>query len=466
MKLKWLFCLTNRLDEKIIGNLPISEKDKYIFLRRIKKIRREPKDFFKSSIKKRSLQLREKLPIKYKGENYFTVVSAVYNVENYLEDYLKSLTNQSLSFNKHIHLILIDDGSTDNSASIIKNWQKKYPKNITYLHKYNEGQASARNLGLKYVKSKWVTFIDPDDKIDINYFHNIDWAISRNSSAKILNTYIKFLSENGQAVIDKHPLKNRFTADIVCLPFNKIDCYINLSAASTFFDYSLIKDNKLQFDEKLKISFEDAKFIFNYMSYLDYGDLLYVTKSIYFYRKHDCSTTAKSWKDERKYIDTFKYGYLDSLEIFRNKPELELLIKKTVLYDINNYINFLIDKPYALRFLGDKEILFYDLLRQVIKKIDDSKLILESGISYRNMAFILNYMKKIDTGIIILPVSNINQDYIFHGAFNEKHLAKNFVKSNNIIDSQYDIWEHSMGKDTLVFIGIRKANLSKLIINV
>ncbi|EOH4508441.1 glycosyltransferase family A protein, partial [Campylobacter jejuni] len=104
---------------------------------------------------------------------------AVYNVEKYLDDFFKSIINQKLDFKSNIHLICVDDGSTDNSANIIKKYQKKYPKNIIYLYKENGGQASARNLGLKYLKENdlnilWVTFTDPDDFLDRDYFYEVD----------------------------------------------------------------------------------------------------------------------------------------------------------------------------------------------------------------------------------------------------------------------------------------------------
>ena len=108
------------IEEIILNRLPIKEENKKVLNRRINKLKRDPKGFLESSYKKRSSQARKYLPIKYSGANYFTVVSAVYNVEDYIEDYFENLINQSLNFKKHIKLILVDDGSTDGSAAIIK----------------------------------------------------------------------------------------------------------------------------------------------------------------------------------------------------------------------------------------------------------------------------------------------------------------------------------------------------------
>ena len=100
----------------------------------------------------------------------YAVVSACYNVADYLNDFLSSLTGQTLGFENNIQVILVDDGSTDNTPEIIKEWQKRFPGNIVCIHKENGGQASARNYGFNYVNAEWVTFTDPDDFLNKDYF--------------------------------------------------------------------------------------------------------------------------------------------------------------------------------------------------------------------------------------------------------------------------------------------------------
>ena len=121
-----------------------------ITAKKLEKLIRDPRLFFQDAFKKRLIPLGNALkkykPKKYKGYSKYVIVSAVYNVEKYLDDYFKSIINQRLDFKKNIHIVCVDDGSIDNSAKIIKSYQKKYPKNITYLYKENGGQASARNL--------------------------------------------------------------------------------------------------------------------------------------------------------------------------------------------------------------------------------------------------------------------------------------------------------------------------------
>ena len=92
-----------------------------------------------------------------------SVIVPVYNVEKYISKCLESLVNQTL---KEIEIIAVNDGSPDNSQKIIDKFQKKYSKKIKSFIKDNEGQGSARNLGLKYAKGEYISFVDSDDFID------------------------------------------------------------------------------------------------------------------------------------------------------------------------------------------------------------------------------------------------------------------------------------------------------------
>ena len=91
-----------------------------------------------------------------------SVIIPVYNVENYLRECLDSITSQTV---KDIEIICIDDGSTDNSPKILKEYQKKDSR-IKIITKENGGQASARNLGIKKAQGEYIAFIDSDDFIE------------------------------------------------------------------------------------------------------------------------------------------------------------------------------------------------------------------------------------------------------------------------------------------------------------
>ena len=99
-----------------------------------------------------------------------SVIVPVYNVEKYLSKCLDSLVNQTL---KDIEIIVVNDGTKDNSQSIIDKYTKKYSKKIKSYIKENGGLSSARNYGLKYAKGEYISFIDSDDYVDLQMFEKM-----------------------------------------------------------------------------------------------------------------------------------------------------------------------------------------------------------------------------------------------------------------------------------------------------
>ena len=94
----------------------------------------------------------------------FSVVVPIYNVEAYIKDCVESLQNQTL---KEIEIILVDDGSPDNSGSIIDDYASK-DERIKVIHKANGGVSAARNDGLKVATGEYVLFCDSDDMMEID----------------------------------------------------------------------------------------------------------------------------------------------------------------------------------------------------------------------------------------------------------------------------------------------------------
>ena len=245
--MKKIHKLFESIDKNIVDILPIKEQDKKIYNRRLRKLKRDPSGFVEDSLKKRIPQMRKILPISYVSLNQYVVVSAVYNVEKYLDDYFKSLVNQTISFKKNITVILVDDGSTDKSNDVIEKWQNKYPKNIIYLRKPNGGASSARNYGLSYLKENfnskfnYVSFIDPDDFVSFEYFAEVDKFVGNNRNCKIVSCNMNYFYEKSNIIRDNHPLNFRYkkskTVDAVSLGSNII-----LSAATTVYDIRMIQD--------------------------------------------------------------------------------------------------------------------------------------------------------------------------------------------------------------------------------
>ena len=98
----------------------------------------------------------------------FSIITAVYNTEAYLEDAVNSVLSQDIGFTDSVQLILVDDGSSDQSGNICDTYQKQYPSNIKVIHKPNGGVSSARNEGLRYAEGRYINFLDSDDRLSSN----------------------------------------------------------------------------------------------------------------------------------------------------------------------------------------------------------------------------------------------------------------------------------------------------------
>ena len=93
-----------------------------------------------------------------------SVIVPVYNVEKYLDECLSSLVNQTLS---ELEIIVVNDGTKDNSQSIIDHYVKQYPNKVVSLIKENGGLGDARNYGIPYAKGEYIGFVDSDDIVHL-----------------------------------------------------------------------------------------------------------------------------------------------------------------------------------------------------------------------------------------------------------------------------------------------------------
>lgn len=106
-----------------------------------------------------------------------SVIIPVYNTEKYLKRCLDSVIAQEY---KDLELVIINDGSTDNSEQLINEYKTKYPELISYYNKENTGVADTRNFGIKKAKGEYIMFLDSDDYIDTALLKNLEDYINKN----------------------------------------------------------------------------------------------------------------------------------------------------------------------------------------------------------------------------------------------------------------------------------------------
>lgn len=128
-----------------------------------------------------------------------TVIVPVYNVENYLYDCITSILGQTY---QNLEIILINDGSTDNSPEIINSFAKT-DKRIKIIHQKNSGLSNARNTGLNNATGKYITFVDSDDYIDQRMIEHMTNAIN-DTQASIVCCSFKEVYPSGKTIGFSH----------------------------------------------------------------------------------------------------------------------------------------------------------------------------------------------------------------------------------------------------------------------
>ena len=123
----------------------------------------------------------------------------IYNTAAYLSRCIESLVNQTYS---DLQIILIDDGSTDNSGAIADEWQA-IDSRIEVYHQSNRGQSAARNVGLQHAKGEYIAFVDSDDYIDSNYFSTMLQAAD--DTTDCVQTGYRRVKKNGEIIKAYHP---------------------------------------------------------------------------------------------------------------------------------------------------------------------------------------------------------------------------------------------------------------------
>lgn len=126
-----------------------------------------------------------------------SIIVPIYNVELYVERCINSIINQTY---RNIEIILVNDGSTDKSLEIIKQFEKN-DKRIQILNKENGGQASARNLGIEISNGDYLIFVDSDDYLDLNSIRECVKAVNRFNSDLIIFDYYS-LTQNKKKLVE------------------------------------------------------------------------------------------------------------------------------------------------------------------------------------------------------------------------------------------------------------------------
>lgn len=316
-------------------------------------------------------------------EYKFSVIMPIYNVEKYLEEAIKSVINQSIGFEENIQLILVNDGSTDNSEKICQHYKNEYPENIFYIKQENRGVSSARNTGMEYIKGKYVNFLDADDKWAYDVFDIVyDFFEKNQKEIDVVACRQKFFGTNE----GYHKLDYKFDETKIVNILDKYD-HIQLSTASAFIKSETIK--KYKYDTRIDYS-EDAVLIGQVlMEKSKYG---IASDAIYYYRRRKDKSSAIQTRDCKRswYNETIDYGCKFLIQKSIEKyGQVIPYFQYQIMYDMQ----WRIKKDISLYLNDEEKDKYLKKLKQILKYIENY-IIMEQkyiGIDYKILVISLKY---------------------------------------------------------------------------
>ena len=283
-----------------------------------------------------------------------SIIVPVYNVEKYLTKCIDSIINQTY---KYLEIILVDDGSTDNSSQICDQYAIK-DNRIKVIHKENGGLSDARNVGIKNSTGEYLSFIDSDDYIDKDMIECLYNAITNtNSDIAVCGKYIEgetgkyyLKNVNSQLKIynSKEALKSILTNNL-----------IDVSACDKLFKKTLFKD--IQFPKNKY--FEDMGTIYKLIDLCN--SIVHIGSAKYHYIQRQDSITKT--KFDMRYNDL--YEHMNQLIELINK-KYNYLTEYVLSYQLQNLITIITEYHNSIN--EDKEN-YIEIRNKAYKELKNNK---------------------------------------------------------------------------------------------
>lgn len=282
----------------------------------------------------------------------FSIIIPAYNAEKYISNCLHSILNQ---YTDDYEILVIDDGSKDKTKEIVYNIIDEYNNScIRYIYKENGGVSSARNVGLKAAKGKYIIFLDADDTLTENALKKYNESINKSDVDLYMFSFFyknnedirkselcnvdDFLIKSDNSINNIGSLVEKTCELIIWYPWGKI------------YKKDILDKNNLYFDENLICS-EDFVFFYTYLM-VSHSIQYYNLPIVNYTRDVKCSLT--SVKDFKKIIsdcNAYEFVFNKIYNINKNAKTILNFISK---YYINNVISNDIKTKFEKKIIKQK----------------------------------------------------------------------------------------------------------------
>lgn len=326
-----------------------------------------------------------------------SVIIPVYNTAPYLKECLDSLMNQTL---KEIEIICIDDGSTDDSLDILREYEK-YDKRMKVIQQNNSGVSVARNQGIEHASGEFIHFMDSDDYISSDTYEFL--------YNKLQEREFDIIVFGGESFPTNEWCDNNLSTRNTTYYNESFHCLFNESGTRPFscnklYRTSIIKDNNILFNEKLPLG-EDVAFLYLVFPLAD--TIVFTSEKFYFYRQNTEFSAMKYFNEN---IDLKSEKHLLLIETCIKQWETLGYLSDREHLLANWYIRLIYNDIANLSY-NQKEI----TLRKTLSFLDED--LFREKLSKQNLSY-LDKMKKICNLFhkppeisVIFPVFNV-ENYI------------------------------------------------------
>ena len=295
-----------------------------------------------------------------------SIIVPIYNAEKYLDKCLDSIINQT---KKELEIILVNDGSTDQTEKIIEKYKDK---RIKYYKNKNQGIGKTRNFGIEKATGKYIMFLDSDDWLDLTACEKMYLKAKNDKLDIVICDYYRYFDSGEKEEVKLPNFKNsslKKNPDIICE---------HLSPWAKLYKRDLIIKNNIRFVENLK--YEDAPFV---IESLDKATKIgKVNEPLNYYVIHEQSETTIR---DKKVFDIIKI--VDKIRKYtKNKEYLKDKIDKLTVRILTNYTiqqRMQEDKKIGLKFIDEA----FEYLK---KEVPDYK----GNRYYENRTFIKRTIEK------------------------------------------------------------------------
>lgn len=329
-----------------------------------------------------------------------SIIVPVYNAEPYLIRCIDSILSQTFT---DFELLLVDDGSTDNSGKICNEYVAK-DNRIWVYHKKNGGASSARNLGIEESKGEYICFVDSDDWVEDKYLSDFLLEQFKNEKLLVIQTciYYEYLIEPHRS--DWHSINYNnsfyFGPDIVnALSLSDFFVSADGGPVGKLFQKKIIDKYNIRFSDNIS-AYEDVIFCLKYISKID---SLYISKGKNYHYMHRDSHTSLSKRKlayheylysanegETALNEIFKKFNINNLELINHSKIVMMRISMASIYALysSNYIPSYKERISLLKLLKNKN---KNLIQKRKEKTDKKGRIINWLFS-RNPAIILDML--------------------------------------------------------------------------